>query len=131
MNPWGFGMLVLTVTAISLIDIRTRYVPPLLVAILLSLTLTGWSFGLWDLSILGGPVVMIPAWAMRLPLGDVFGLMICGLLTGPLPTMTAFFVCFLGLLLFLWIFGRRVSLIRHPFFPYVGTLILIFSQLFH
>jgi hypothetical protein len=130
MNPWGFEMLLFTVVTISVTDILTRYVPPVMVAILLSMTLIGWSFGLWDLSLLGGPVVMIPAWMIRLPLGDVFGLAICGLLTGPLPTMSAFLVCSMALFMFLTLFGHRVSLVRHPFFPYVGAMVLIFSMTF-
>jgi hypothetical protein len=130
MIPWTTIMLALTVAAISWQDIRTRYVSPILVGPLLLLTLIGWSFGLWDLHPIGGLMVGVSAYLIRLPFGDVVGLAICGLLTGPLPTMTALFVSSTVLLVFLMAFGHRWSLVRHPFFPYVGTLVLIFSVTF-
>jgi hypothetical protein len=44
--------------------------------------------------------------------------------------MTALLVSSTVLLVFLMAFGHRWSLVRHPFFPYVGTLVLIFSVTF-
>jgi hypothetical protein len=130
MIPWTTIMLALTVGAISWVDIRTRFVSPLLILPLLLLTLIGWSSGLWGLSLIGGLMGGVAAWLIRLPLGDVFGLFLCGLLAGPLPTMTALMVSTLGIAIFLAVFGHRVSLVRHPFFPYCGALVLIFSRLF-
>lgn len=130
MIPWTTIMLIVTVGAISWQDIRTRYVSPVLILPLLGLTLIGWSFGLWALHPIGGLMVGVSAYLIRLPLGDVFGLVICGLLTGPLAVMTALLICSIGLLVFLLTVGHRWSLVRHPFFPYVGTLVLIFSGLF-
>lgn len=127
---WTTIMLALTVAAISWQDIRTRYVSPLLIGPLLLLTLIGWSFGLWGLSPIGGLMVGVSAYLIRLPLGDVIGLAICGLLTGPLPAMTALLVSSMALVIFLVVFGHRWSLVRHPFFPYVGGLVLIFFRLF-
>lgn len=131
MIPWAFWMLVAVVWTISWVDIRSRYVGAPVIALLMGATLIGWSFGLWTLSILGGLLVAIAAWLIRLPLGDVFGLMLCGLLAGPLVAMTALMVSTLAITIFLALFGHRVSLVRHPFFPYCGALVLIFSQLFH
>jgi hypothetical protein len=130
MIPWATIMLAVTVGAISCQDIRTRYVSPPMVLLLLALTLIGWTSGLWDLYPIGGLMVILGAYLVRLPLGDVIGLGICGLIAGPLAGMTALVVSSMGLLIFLSIFGRRVSLVRHPFFPYVGGLVLIFSMIF-
>lgn len=130
MIPWSFLMLSLVVVAISWVDIRTRYVSPLIVGPLLAATLIGKIFGLWDLSLIGGVLVFISAYLIRLPLGDVIGLAICALLAGPLAAMTALFVGTMGLLIYLGLFGNRWSIVRHPFFPYVGAMVLIFSRLF-
>ena len=127
MNPWALGMLGVTILTISLVDIWTRYVPPVVIYLLSGVILIGWTFGLWALSPTGGLLVFVAAYLVRLPMGDVFGLGLCGLLTGPLPTMTALVLASAGLLAYLALFGQRWSLVQHPFFPYVGTLVLIFS----
>lgn len=130
MIPWAFWMLLAVVGAISWVDIRSRYVGAPVIGLLTGLTLIGWSSGLWGLSLIGGLMVGAAAWLIRLPLGDVFGLALCGLLTGPLPTMTALMISTLVITIFLAMFGHRVSLVRHPFFPYCGAMVLIFSRLF-
>lgn len=130
MIPWAFWMLTMVVGVVSWVDIRNRHVGAPVIGFLMGLTLTGWISGLWGLSLTGGLMVGVAAWLVRLPLGDVFGLALCGLLTGPLASMTALMISSLGISIFLALFGHRVSLVRHPFFPYCGAMVLIFSRMF-
>lgn len=122
--------LLIVIVSVSLVDIRTRYVSPLLVVPLVGLVLGGWGIGFWEVSWLGGVLAFIGTMVVSLPLGDVFAFALCGLLVGPEIAMSALLTCLIGLLLILVTVGERISIVRHPFFPYLGTLVATFTLLF-
>jgi len=76
---------------------------------------------------LGGALGFIGTMAVKLPLGDVFAFALCGLLVGPAVALSALAVCCGALLVVLLAFGHQWSLVQHPFFPYLGGLVLAFS----
>jgi hypothetical protein len=122
--------LLIVVGSIAWIDIRTRFVPPTLIVPLLAMILVGWYFGWWPVSWLGGLLAIVGTASIKLPLGDVCGFALCGLLVGPLVAMSALIAAVGGLLAFLLIWGDRVSIVRHPFFPYLGGLVLVWCLAF-
>jgi hypothetical protein len=122
-------MLYIIITSISVVDIRTRYVSPVLIVPLLIAVLTGWMLDGWAIAWLGGAMALVGTAALKLPLGDVLGYTLCGLLAGPMPTIWALAVAATGLFLMLHFFGHRINLVRHPFFPYLAALVAAFSLL--
>ena len=129
MTEWAWWMLGVIVVSISIQDIRRRYVSPMLVGPLLLGVLIGWWSGGWALSLVGGLVALVGTVALKLPLGDVVGYTLCGLLAGPFAASWALVVAAIGLYGMLRWMGHRVNLVRHPFFPYLGTLVAAFSLL--
>lgn len=119
--------LLIVVGSIAWIDVRTRVVPPTFIAPLLAFILFGWGIGWWPVSWLGGALALIGTAGLKLPIGDVVGFALCGLLAGPLAAMSALLVASAGLLVVLTQFGDRMSLVQHPFFPYLGALVVAFS----
>lgn len=118
------------VLSISIMDIRTRYVSPQLILPLTLGVCIGGVAGLWPLSVVGGLVAFSGTLLLGLPLGDVIGFGLCGLLAGPTAAALALMICALGLFLVLRFLGHRLNLVQHPFFPYLGGTVLIFSRLF-
>lgn len=127
MTDAGWVMLLVVVACVSIQDIRTRYVSPALVGPLLVAVLVGWWMGWWPLSIFGAVGASLGTMLLSLPVGDVVGYTLCGLLVGPFPTIWALVVAALGLFLLLHFAGHRINLVRHPFFPYLGTLVVAFT----
>jgi len=116
--------LLIVVISVSIMDIRTRFVSPLLIVPLIGLVLGGWLGGAWDVSWIGGALAFVGTMAVSLPLGDVFAFSLCGLLVGPEIALSALAFALACLFVVLVTYGERVSLVRHPFFPYLGALVV-------
>ncbi len=122
---WIVVNLVFVILVVSILDIRYRYVPPVpMILIAVNTALVAWLIGA-DVSLTGslaGLLVLV-----ALPAGDAVGMAICGLLVGPAIILTAELTAFLGLLAFLTCYGEKISLVQHPFFPYLGAVVLVYA----
>src|SRR5512137_1428734 len=117
--------LVGTVVLVAAIDIWKRYVPPML--------LVGMILGTLGSSFWHGSTVSLTGFAaglltaIALPAGDVAATALCGLIVGPEIILWAEATAFLGLHVVLRTLGHRISLVQHPFFPYLGGMILLYT----
>ncbi len=122
---WTLVNLVFVILLVSIFDIKHRYVPPVMMCLIyVNTALVAWWIGA-GVSLTGslaGLLVLV-----ALPAGDAVGMAICGLLVGPAIIMAAEATAFLGLLAFLTCYGERISLVQHPFFPYLGAVVLIYA----
>ena len=116
-------LLLTVLAACSAWDLRTRTIPAGLLASLgaaiLTVTLPGWVPWSWP----GFATGFGAAWLARLPVGDRWACALTGGLVGAWVIGGALGLAYLGLLMVLRFVGRRVSLVGHPFFPYVAALV--------